>query len=434
LKNFLQILFFFLLAMQICFAQWVQTNGLNDQQVPHNPLIGVKALQETPQQLLRHPTQHQHQAEFINRLDSIRASRMQSQLPNGRFIPNGIQNGVLPLNKILSPQSQISVIDTAIVQRLGYGNDDPGDTTRHLYSFNAAAKKTSDLTQKLTGGFWVDTLLETNTYDANNNMLTELYEYWSNGQWVNSDRGTCTYDANNNMLTGLWEYWSNGQWVNSYRYAYTYDPDNNMLSELYEQWSSGQLVNSYRITYTYDVNNNMLTELYENWSNGQWVNDWRGTYTYDAQGGLTSASFFEWVNSSWSPMDYRNMMGWWLSDNAGNFYNVRRGYNYTFIRKVIVTGVASEIGNIAAAYSLSQNYPNPFNPNTKISWQLPIGSQATLKVYDILGREVATLVNEYKQAGKYETEFNAEILPSGVYFYQLKAGDYVNMKKMILIK
>jgi hypothetical protein len=90
--------------------------------------------------------------------------------------------------------------------------------------------------------------------------------------------------------------------------------------------------------------------------------------------------------------------------------------------------------NVLKEYALAQNYPNPFNPSTKISWQLPVGSQITLKVYDILGREVATLVNEYKPSGKYETEFNAAALPSGVYFYQLKAGEYLNTKKMILLK
>jgi hypothetical protein len=236
------------------------------------------------------------------------------------------------------------------------------------------------------------------------------------------------------MLTLLNEQWSNGQWVNSYRHTYTYDANNNILTYLDEQWSNGQLENSYRYTYTYDANNNMLTELYEYGSNGQWVNSTLDTYTYDAQGGLTSASFFKWVNSSWSPINTFHMFGWFLSDNAGNLYKLGNGYNFTFTRKVIVTGVASEIGNIAAAYSLSQNYPNPFNPSTKIRWQLPVGSQVALKVYDILGREVTTLVNEYRQAGKYETEFNAETLPSGVYFYQLKADGFVETKKMILLK
>jgi hypothetical protein len=89
---------------------------------------------------------------------------------------------------------------------------------------------------------------------------------------------------------------------------------------------------------------------------------------------------------------------------------------------------------LPTAFRLYQNYPNPFNPSTKISWQLPVGSRASLKVYDVLGKEVATLVNEYRQAGKYETKFNAETLPSGVYFYRLQAGSFVQTRKMILLK
>jgi hypothetical protein len=85
-------------------------------------------------------------------------------------------------------------------------------------------------------------------------------------------------------------------------------------------------------------------------------------------------------------------------------------------------------------FSLEQNFPNPFNPSTKISWQLPVGSQQTLKIYDVLGNEITTLIDEYKPAGRYEIEFNASSLPSGVYFYQLKAGDYIDTKKMILLK
>ncbi|MBE0538736.1 MAG: T9SS type A sorting domain-containing protein [Ignavibacterium sp.] len=89
-------------------------------------------------------------------------------------------------------------------------------------------------------------------------------------------------------------------------------------------------------------------------------------------------------------------------------------------------------------FNLSQNYPNPFNPNTVINYQLPMSSDVTLKVYDIIGNEIATLVNEYKPAGTYEVEFNTSsinhIPSSGVYFYQLKAGDFIQTKKMILLK
>ena len=90
--------------------------------------------------------------------------------------------------------------------------------------------------------------------------------------------------------------------------------------------------------------------------------------------------------------------------------------------------------NLPTEFALYQNYPNPFNPSTKISWQSPVSGWHTLTVYDILGNEVAILVNEEKPAGEYEIEFNANKLSSGVYFYQLKAGNYLNIKKMILLK
>jgi len=85
-------------------------------------------------------------------------------------------------------------------------------------------------------------------------------------------------------------------------------------------------------------------------------------------------------------------------------------------------------------FDLSQNYPNPFNPSTKISWQSSVSSWQTLKVYDVLGKEVATLVDEYRIAGSYEINFNANSLSSGIYFYKLTAGSFVETKKMILLR
>jgi hypothetical protein len=86
------------------------------------------------------------------------------------------------------------------------------------------------------------------------------------------------------------------------------------------------------------------------------------------------------------------------------------------------------------SYTLLNNYPNPFNPSTKISWQLPAGGQVSLKVYDLLGNEVAALVNEEKPSGIYEVIFEASDLASGVYFYQLKTGSFAQTKKMLLLK
>jgi len=112
-----------------------------------------------------------------------------------------------------------------------------------------------------------------------------------------------------------------------------------------------------------------------------------------------------------------------------------------FLSKVISffnrpVGIADESIMELNSFQLYQNYPNPFNPNTKISWQSPVGSWQTLKVYDVLGNEVATLVDEYKPAGNYEVEFSGEKinLSSGILFYQLKIGSIIKSKKMIVLK
>jgi hypothetical protein len=107
----------------------------------------------------------------------------------------------------------------------------------------------------------------------------------------------------------------------------------------------------------------------------------------------------------------------------------------------VITEVEEEF-SVPIAYKLEQNYPNPFNPITKIKYSVPSVTlrQAqsdmlvTLKVYDVLGNEIAILVNEEKEAGSYEVEFNADNRSSGVYFYQLKAGEFVSTKKMILLR
>ena len=101
--------------------------------------------------------------------------------------------------------------------------------------------------------------------------------------------------------------------------------------------------------------------------------------------------------------------------------------------------IKSDVSVIPSQFELSQNYPNPFNPTTKIKYSIPnIGASLTesvrLTVYDVLGNEIRTLVNKIQQPGSYEVRFDASGLPSGIYFYLLKAGNYIETKKMILMK
>jgi hypothetical protein len=132
-----------------------------------------------------------------------------------------------------------------------------------------------------------------------------------------------------------------------------------------------------------------------------------------------------------------------FADNSSiifSWQDDRRSEGWDIYAKIVnwnwngVTAVIDE-GNInPTEFSLSQNYPNPFNPSTKISFTIPQVSKVTIKVFDVLGNEIETLVNEEKPAGTYEITWSAANLPSGIYFYQLKAGSFVETKKMILLK
>lgn len=141
----------------------------------------------------------------------------------------------------------------------------------------------------------------------------------------------------------------------------------------------------------------------------------------------------------------------WYSDDFGNTWNVF-DHEFQFLIDIYIyhnkiwagtdNGLwfkelhptsADPISNVKE-FKLNQNYPNPFNSKTRISWQSSIAGWQTLKVYDILGNEVETLVNEFRTAGEYSLEFNSKGLASGIYFYRLTIGNFIETKKMILLQ
>jgi len=121
-----------------------------------------------------------------------------------------------------------------------------------------------------------------------------------------------------------------------------------------------------------------------------------------------------------------------ISENPNNVLLDRD--SWILCKIYLVPSAVEDNELLPAKYSLLQNFPNPFNPTTTIRYQLPKDGLVILKIYDILGREVATLVNEEKVAGKYEVNFNASSLVSEVYIYKIQAGEFVNSKKMLLLK
>jgi len=120
----------------------------------------------------------------------------------------------------------------------------------------------------------------------------------------------------------------------------------------------------------------------------------------------------------------------------GNINLTSYGFTDIFIAKIenISTNVAEIILPQSNEYLLEENYPNPFNPTTTIKYHIPELSFVTLKVYDVLGNEVATLINEEKPEGRYEVLFNANGISSGIYYYRMQANEFVDVKKMIILK
>ena len=129
--------------------------------------------------------------------------------------------------------------------------------------------------------------------------------------------------------------------------------------------------------------------------------------------------------------------GWWrfkVSDNASGDTGHVSQYCVQIFAGGIITGTNAVGTIIPSTYTLNQNYPNPFNPVTKINFDIPKQGLVSLRIYDILGREVRTLVNEFKAPGSYSVDFNGADLSSGVYFYRLESNGFSDIKRMMLIK
>jgi hypothetical protein len=178
---------------------------------------------------------------------------------------------------------------------------------------------------------------------------------------------------------------------------------------LSQTWNVNVWVNDYAYNYTYDSNNNEISEIDQTWSGSAWVNTDQYAYEFDSNGIQFRETDQTWDGTIW--------------DNT---------YRYTSTYILVPTGIKTN--NIVSKFELFNNYPNPFNPSTSIKYSIGGKSLVTLKIYDILGREIETIVNKEQTAGSYQVKFDASNLSSGIYLYQLKAGSFVNTKKMVLLK
>ncbi len=309
-----------------------------------------------------------------------------------------------------------------------YFNNSVWDTSSQLlYEYNGENQLTILTLQDYLNSNWQNNTREETTYDINGNEHTSLTKFWENNQWENGHLITFYYSSENLKDSLLMQNWDGQNWVDNLKSILTY----NDTTQYFEQgiakiWTGSKWENYEMIKVTNDEYGNQIEQTFFTWNGNNWLNAVRKHFTY----------YDKYLESGYCEL--WNGLNWEAGDNV-ILINNPDGFNLglitqrVFIYYIIVSVDPTQL-NIPTGFSLSQNYPNPFNPITKIKYSILTSSFVQLKVYDVLGNEIATLFNEEKQSGTYEVEFNGNELPSGVYFYQLKADNYSETKKMLLMK
>jgi hypothetical protein len=276
-----------------------------------------------------------------------------------------------------------------------------------------------------------------NTRALNRNVLVTytvdvrpaIYQVWA-GDTLAGIQGTRSiYPTDRDSIIG-WGVWTNGDavggWNNPTGSDWGQPLRENLRKKMYDDGSHGDAVagdSIFTLTFLYSPDS---TTVGSTWRVGQVFKF--GIDGGDNEGGKGGFgnNHLENVNDADSVFTVASQ---WGSINPG-FY---KAWDYDNHRPANPTGVVDERG-FAREFALSQNYPNPFNPSTRIQYSVPTASFVTLKVYNLLGQQVASLVDERKESGTYRVTFDASHYPSGVFFYRITAGSFVSTKKMLLMK
>ncbi|GAB4322459.1 MAG: hypothetical protein Kow0074_14010 [Candidatus Zixiibacteriota bacterium] len=345
--------------------------------------------------------------------------------------------------------------------------------------YDGSGKQTVVTTEYWVGTLWEHAVRSLFDYDGSGNPWVTTTQTWDTlGQaWVNLSRVTMTYSGGL-VDSSISEIWDNGSWRLTGKITYEYNA-NNRVSVVTSQIDFGSgLQNSSRMTHSYDGNNNLTESLSEVWDNGSWKSSSKLEYSYDGMNREileVSSSYFlgVWqvfstdttkysgdrisetvhVDVLFGPQVYRSLHEY--DDNAmtetvinqqwdpnlqagptADWVNIGREMT---VYEEYATAVQIETEPWSPRYELAQNFPNPFNPTTLIHYSLHRTADVNIAVYNILGQHVATLENGTQEPGVYETRWNGtdhagRAVPSGVYFYRLKANGQVDTRKMLLLK
>ncbi len=370
-------------------------------------------------------------------------------------------------------------------------NSITGGMLKNLFQYNVDNKMKEWLILDNTGNGWNNSIKNVYSYDFENKLLLEVSLGWNMSQWdsltqikyfyfqgnvlqyifqdytvngwENASRANYEYDTVGNVKKIISETWINNDWQNSHQASYFYRYQNLMDSILFQTWDGNTWQNYSKSTFfysvnpldadsiiikswtgsnwlnylkrlpTYDLNHNQIEIVDQTWSSNNWENSNQFLYSYNQYNYMETAYCKIWQNHQWVDGD-----GDIFFENPDGF-KVSFFSNSIFAYYSIATNIEENKTPFPDEYYLYQNYPNPFNPVTTIRYSIPsVGTSfmkfVQLKVYDVIGNEVTTLVNEQKPAGNYIVKFDGSRLSSGVYIYRLTVENYSAARKLVLLK
>ncbi|MDP2365613.1 MAG: T9SS type A sorting domain-containing protein, partial [Ignavibacteria bacterium] len=293
-----------------------------------------------------------------------------------------------------------------------------------IHNFCSGNYSPATITRPMSNKIWVNIDLPFN--NSNNGTIVAGSENWT-------DVATIHFDIINQQ--GL----ANFLWITNSTFWGVYDDDNITL------WNTGQFEDHINYPIPVELSSFTASLLNNNFVQLRWITITSlNNYGFEIErkvGSLQSTvsnyekiGFVESIGNSTSPDEY-SFTDVTKHNSSVVYYRLKIiDMDGTFTYSDVV-----EVETGPISFELAQNYPNPFNPSTKISWQSPVGSRQTIKVYDVLGNEVVTLVDEYRTAGSYEVDFQSgsvggQQLASGIYIYRLSAGNFTETKKMVLLR
>ncbi len=296
-------------------------------------------------------------------------------------------------------------------------------------------------------------ITKTFSVDGNEIQLREEYYYNDFGSLI---LNMTIFLPQNDTIFNTWEFDSLNRLIlkriskgaGYEQYIYEYDSEGNINCAIQEV-DDKTVINLSNYYLSFDENERVVYQIQSNGFNSTdstWDRKDEITLSYDEGGRIISmgntCSFCYNSEGNLDSLIYTHVtLAGYLADRAkfiDSYGNEIILPNYgginCFYYSEILADLEGPKDEIEKDYHLAQNYPNPFNPTTKISFSIPKENVVSIKISDVLGREVSTLLNEFKKAGRHEITFNSADLSSGVYFYTLSAGDFIQTKKFLLLK